>query len=588
MPTGKTITEELIDEVRSLMTERIKQGWDTYWRSCMRYALPTDASFDVLLNRGSLSSVTASISHTTAYRETKTLYDQTSLWAIERLTAGLVSLKTPESTNWHGLNVDDPFGNDASISEESWFDRVSRYLFKVRGNPMSGFWPTHKAAVRSTCAMGDGFFFIEEKLGNARVPYTYEFVPLGECYQTVDLKSQTQRFYRVRGMTAEQAAKRWGKKLSKRILDMANDPLTRQNTVTIVHAVVPRADAARAGVFGVMGAKWASYYIDMDDSLMIEQSGFWEMPYIQHSWGVKTPSRSYSEGPLALALAEIKSLNEMSKNELISSQQAVRPPLATYGDNFTRINLNAGKINKGLVSGDGKMLVQPIMTHTRPDFAQAVLETRRNNVREMLYLNLWQILIDQPQQTATQALLRAQEKGDLLGPVGISFNHSLASMVDREMAILGRKGAFEQGAPLEAPEELADADVAPIFTAPLDRMRNMEEVLGAQRTVAGMMEVAAFNPKIMDKLNTDEYAEMLRKGNGAPADLFYDDDQMAANSASEDEMAQLRQQLELAQQGGDAATAMGSGMRAMQDAGVPMPGVVNRGPSDAVTAALAA
>jgi len=51
----------------------------------------------------------------------------------------------------------------------------------------------------------------------------------------------------------------------------------------------------------------------------------------------------------------------MSKNELISAQQAVRPPLARFGENMTRVNLNAGAINDGLMTGDGKMLISPIM-----------------------------------------------------------------------------------------------------------------------------------------------------------------------------------------------------------------------------------
>jgi hypothetical protein len=302
------------------------------------------------------------------------------------------------------------------------------------------------------------------------------------------------------------------------------------------------------------------------------------MSYIGHAWN-QMSSRAYSEGPLALALAEIKSLNEMAKNELISSQQAVRPPLASYGDNMTRINLNAGAVNAGLINGDGKLLVQPIMTHGRPDFAQQVLETRRNNVREMLYLNLWQVLIESPNMTATEAMLRAQEKGDLLGPVGISFNASLSQMVDRELSILGRKGAFEPESPLAAPETLVDKDIAPYFTAPLDRMRNMDEVVGAQRTVAGMMEVAAFDPSIMKRLDVDAYAELMRKGNGAPASLFRDDDDMKKEAASQEQMQQRQQVLELAKQGGDAAQSLGGGMQSAQAAGLVPGGAPQAAPS---------
>jgi len=304
--------------------------------------------------------------------------------------------------------------------------------------------------------------------------------------------------------------------------------------------------------------------------------------------------RPYSEGPLALALAEIKSLNEMAKNELISSQQAVRPPLAMVHDNFTRVNLNPGANNPGLLNGDGRLLAQPILTHTRPDFAREVLEGRRGNVREMLYLNLWQILIERPEMTATEAMLRAQEKGDLLGPVGISFNHSLAAMLDREIGILMRKGAFDEGAPLAMPEPLVDKDIMPFFTSPLDRMRNMDEVIGAQRTVQGMLEVAAVDPergqKMMERLNLDRYADLLRKGNGAPADLFFTDAEMEGQQAQgnqQEAMNQLMQTIEAVKQGGQAAGAVGQGAQAVHGA-VTGAGAAGAGPNPNVAQAVAA
>jgi hypothetical protein len=573
--------QRLVDEFNTLSASRVADGWDKYWRDCMKFALPQDVSYDRLLRGGSIGNVTGVLARPTASKASAELYDQTSLWAIERLTAGLITLKTPESTKWHGLDVDDPFGYEASDSEELWFDKLATYLFKVRSNPLSGFWPTHKAAVRSTVAMGDGFFFLAEQFGST-TPWRYEFVPLGECYLSVDANGQISRFFRHRRMTAEQIVRRWGKDASPKAMALYADPKKRQQTMDVIHAVIPRDDLARRNRPGVLGAKWAGAYITLEDKHLMSETGYWEMPYIRHSWGGQA-GRAYSEGPLALALAEIKSLNEMAKNELVSSQQAVRPPLAVYGEQFTRINLNAGKVNAGLVSGDGKMLVQPIMTHTRPDFAQAVLETRRSSVREMLYLNLWQILIDRPDMTATEAMLRSQEKGELLGPVGISFNHSLATMVEREIAILARKGAFEPGQPLAAPDGLMDRELAPKFTAPLDRMRKMDEIVGAQRTVQGMLEVAAFDPAIMETLDVREYASLLRRGFGGPASMFIPQDQLDKTKAQGDQMAQLQQQLAMVQQGGAAAQAIGSGASALQAAG----GAAAPGPAAAIQQAAA-
>jgi hypothetical protein len=569
---ARDIVNEMVKELEALQSQRAAQGWDKFWRDCMRFALPQDVSYDQLLQGGSIGAVTSTIRTTTAQRTTD-LYDQTSLWAIERLTAGLLSLKTPESARWHNLTIDDPFGHEETNEEEASLDRLSNYLFKVRANPRSGFWPTHKAAVRSVCAMGNGFFFLEELYGDAKLPFRYEFVPLGECYAVVDMSGQLIRFYRARRLSAEQIVRRWPETASAKHKQWAADPDKRHQTLPVAHAVIPRDPEMRKRGIGVTAAPMIGAYIDLEDNVLLGETGYYEMPYIGHSWNA-IAGRAYSEGPMALALAEVKSLNEMAKNELISSQQAVRPPLATMSENMQRIRLNAGAVNPGLINGDGRLMVQPIMTHTRPDFATQVLESRRNNVRELLYLNLWQILIQSPDMTATEALLRSQEKGDLLGPVGISFNYSLSTMVDREIAILNRKGAFAEGSPLEMPESMDDADVAPHFTAPLDRMRSLEEVTGAQQTVAAMVEVAALKPEILDRLDVDAYAELLRKGHGAPARLFLPEEKVSERRDESNQQEQLANTLGLLQQGGQAAQGIGQGVQAVAGAmpsGGPMP-----------------
>lgn len=584
---------DLVDILNAAVSLREAQGWDTYWRNCMRFALPQDVSYEQLLYSGSIGALTAALGNgpTSQRREAQRVYDQTSLWAIERLTAGLLSLKTPEAVQWHNLDVDDPFGYETDLAEKAWLDKLTRYLFKIRSNPKSGFWPAHKAATRSMTALGDGYFFVEEMFGDATTPFRYSFVPLGECYREVDAAGQTSFFVRYRRLTARQIARRWPKSASAKIRTMADSADGRNVLFPVAHFVMPRDDAERSKGIGATAAPWAGFYVDVDDHRIMATAGYYEFPYIGHSWDGENV-RPYSEGPLALALAEVKSLNEMAKNELISSQQAVRPPLAMVHDNFTRVDLRAGANNPGLLNGDGQLLVKPIMTHTRPDFAQQVLETRRNSVREMLYLNLWQILIERPDMTATEAMLRAQEKGDLLGPVGISFNHSLSRMLDRELGILDRKGVFGEGQPLEIPESIAEKDIMPFFTSPLDRMRNMDEVLGAQRTVQGMLEVAAVDPergqKMMQRVNLDRYADLLRRGNGAPADLFYTDEQLeqmqGGGGNQQEQMNQLMQMIEAVKQGGEAAGAVGKGTQALQGA---MAGM-GAGPSPAAAQAVAA
>jgi hypothetical protein len=203
----------------------------------------------------------------------------------------------------------------------------------------------------------------------------------------------------------------------------------------------------------------------------------------------------------------------------------------------------------------------------RPDFAQAVIESRRNNVREALYLNLWQILVQdnmsQP-ETATEAMLRAQEKGEMLGPVGISLNEGLSQNIDREVSILSRKGAFKPGSPLAMPESLSDQEVSPQFTSPLDRLRQIGQLVGAQR----MVEFAAFlvqngmDPAIAGRIDGDELIELAQRVLGAPVKSLRERKVSEEGRQQQAQMGQAATAIQGAEGAGNALRAVGEGAQA--------------------------
>lgn len=548
----------VIDEFEALASARA--SWERYWRDIARYVLPHTQGFETALSNSPRTAINAVVDEPAAAKRSKDVYDMTSLWGVERLAAGMLTLKTPESSTWHDLGVDDDYGYKATHPEKVALEAVRDYQFRVRANPRSGFWSAHKAAIRSMCAFGDGWMFIEEQNGE-RTPYRYEYAPLSDLFPGVSPTGQPNRMFRVYDWSAIQIAMKWPETMGAKVKDMANDPLRRHEKLRVLHAITPRPDGARIGL-GTRGSKFASYYCLPEEKHALGESGYFEFPYHRYAWN-NTGTSPFCEGPVAIALGEIKSLNEMAKNELISHQQLVRPPIATAGKNMQRLNFNPGANNPNLITNDGKPLFQPLNAGIRPDFAKLVTEQRRIGLREMLYLNLWQILLDRPDMTATEALIRAQEKGELLGPVGISMNEGLSAMVDREIGILGRKGAFNAGAPLALPETLSEKNVAPAFTSPLDRLRRMGELVGIQRLTEVIGQLAQFNPRAVARLDVDEVIEHAQEILGAPTKVLIDRD--AANKAGEktNKMQDLMSTITAAKGGGEAMKAMGDGAAAV-------------------------
>lgn len=555
------IVQDLLDEFDGVAAGRTR--WERYWRQISAWVLPQTDQFDSLVQRADASAINAVTGTPVAAERSKNIYDMTSLWAIDRLTSGLVSLKTPESDNWHDLDRDDDFNFEPMNHEERLaLERLRDYLFKMRANPNSGFWPSHKAAIKSMCAFGDGWQFIKEESGS-RTPFSYQFIQLPEVFPGVGPNGRPDRMFRPFLWTAHQIATEFGDKAGKKILDMAADPKRKHDRVRIMHVVRPRSDEQRNNM-GVKGARFASWYILPEDKHLIGEGGFFEFPFTRYAWS-NQGQRPYSEGPVAYAISEIQSLNALARDELIAAGQSLRPPLGVVGKNFGRINFNPGAVNAGLVNGDGQPLFAPLNAGARPDFAQAVLEPRRNAVREALYLNLWQILIsDQAAgpETATEAMLRAQEKGEMLGPVGISLNEGLSANVDREIGILSRKGAFRDGSPLAMPQSLAQAEVAPQFTSPLDRLRKVSQIVGAQRTLELAVAMEQMKPGVLARIDTNVILELAQDVYGAPAKMLLGRDVGEAAAAQAQQQANTATALGGAQAAGEAARSMGEGVQA--------------------------
>lgn len=557
------IVQDLIDEWSGLANQRTP--WEVYWRDIARYVLPQTQTYDMVLSAKNTAAAMSHVVNTpVASKRSKDLYDMTSLWAIERLTAGMLSLKTPESQTWHDLGTDSVFGDDTSHEEKVALERLRDYLFRVRANPNSGFWSAHRSAVKSMCAFGDGWLFIEELPGNsAKLPYRYQFMPLAELFPGVNSAGQPDRMFRIFRWSALQCAERFGvDKLPDTVKRMLDDPNQKHHTVRVMHAVRPREEAQRRGKVGVQAGAFSSFYAFPDDKHLVGEGGFNEFPFSRYAWS-NSGTSPFSEGPIAYAIGEIKSLQEMAKNELIAVQTAIRPAYGIMGKNYQRLNLNPSAVNPGLVSPEGRPLFAPLNSGVRPDFAQAVMEARRNSVRELMYLNLWQIIIQDKNETATEALIRAQEKGELLGPVGISLNEGLSHNVDREVAILGRKRAFEDGSPLAMPDTMADADVSPRFTSPLDRMRRIGEIVGMQRLVEFAMMLGGGDPqqtaKILARFDIDDMLDTAQEILGAPVSSLLSREAAEETRGQLGQMEQVMAALQSAKMGGDAAQSIGAG-----------------------------
>lgn len=562
---------ELIDVSNRLVNERIE--WDVVWEQCARLVLPmSDREF----RRGgtTYSSREAIDGWAAGPRSVDKLaerFDITAVVAADRLATGLISLVTPDSEKWMTLGISDPLGAVEATDEETrWLERQRDYLMSTMYTPATGWNQANGGAMRSMVVYGTGLYFIEEAWGkrgqnDVAVPYTFTPLPLSENYLTVDGQNEVDQNYRRFRMSARSAATVFGDKLSAPTLKIANDPQQSHRQIEFLHWVGYRNETGMRGD-PMRQSLVESVYVEVEQKHELRRGGFNYFPVIPYHWN-QAPNSPYGESPVMMVMAEIKGVNILGKNTLLSTQQLTRPPVATSDDGtIQRPNLNPAAINYGALDAQGRLKIQPILTAQNPSLVQNILDASRSQIKEGLYTNLWQILINNPQMTATEALIRSNEKGELLGPIGTKIQAGLSAMTDCTLTILEGKGAWQPGAALEPPGSLSGRNVKSRFNSPLDRMRRAGELVGIQRTFETIGPIAQIDPSVMDNFDTDEIVKLTQEINGAPKKILRKPEDIQAMRDQRDQQAQAQQALAAAQQAGQAATGLTKGAPAVQGA----------------------
>jgi hypothetical protein len=564
------VVQDMLALQAKLAEER--STYEPQWRDCVEVGMPFASARYDFSGTSVASSMTGLARQPRAVERSRELYDSTAVWACERLTAGMESLITPRAQKWQAFGLDDPFGTEPSDIEEEWLDRLRDYHFAVRYDPRTNFALANQKAIRSTTILGTGVLYSEENTGRrgvdqVRVPFFYRHVPLIECYLGIDAFDEVDTCCRVVEMTAAAAAGYFGEEnLHSTLKSILSSAAKGQERFTFMHVVLPRATLGEEYKSRRTGQPFAEFWIDVAHSHLISHKGFYRFPY-HVEWWDQTDNSPYGQSPLMSIMSDIKMLQAMSKTALQAAQQMVKPPLASMAGLYNqRLNLNPGAVNPGYMDEQGRMKVQPIITAQNPSFAENLMELKRQGVRESLYVNLFQVLVQNPQQTATEAIIRANEKGELLGPAGAKIEAGIAKAVDMEVEIVQRKGAFASGSPLRPPESMAGRQLGVRFVGPLARLRRMQELQGVEGVLQVASVVGQYDPSVLERIDGDETLEIAREIRGAPRKMFRTDEEVAERRQAAAQRQEQMAALQAAEQIGKTAGAATPALQALQQA----------------------
>ena len=211
------------------------------------------------------------------------------------------------------------------------------------------------------------------------------------------------------------------------------------------------------------------------------------------------------------------------------------------------------------MSLDGKPLLAPINLAGSVPIGLEVEEQRRQVIHRAYLVDLFDILIREPGMTATQALLRAQERGMLLAPIlGRMQAEMISPTVERELDIISRAGLLPP-----PPEELTESGGVVLsieYDAAINRAQRSEEATAIMQTLEMALPMAQVDPAITKLFKFVEVGRELANINGMPAKLLNTPEEVYA-------MQQAEQQAQMMQQAIAAAPAMTQSVKDVAEAG---------------------
>lgn len=476
------------------------------------------------------------------------LFDSTGALALQRFGSILDSLLTPRDQFWHILRPED----SVLLRDKAcrlWFEDVNNILFKERYESTANFSSQNQKQYLSLGAYGTGVNFIDALSGSPGI--RYRNIHLGECYLQENHQGVVNKNCRHFMMTANQAVSMWKEKCPPMIASVAKKYPERQ--FFFLHWVQPREDRD-PGRKDYKGMSYASYYISIEAQCLIHEGGYRQFPYAISRY-FQAPNETYGRSPAMDVLPALKTLNEEKKSMLKQAHRILDPVLLANDDGILdAFSLEPGALNYGGVSPDGRLMVQTLPTGNI-QIGKEAMDDERTLINQTFLVDLFQMLEQTKEMTATEVMERVREKGILTAPtIGRQSSEYLGPMIERELDVLGAQGKLPPQPPLL---RQAKGQYKIIYDSPISRTQKAEWASGAMRTLEALTQYAQAtgDNSITDVINIQKAAQEIARINGVPESWLNDPKQIAA-------LAQQRAKQQQQQQAVQAAPAVAGLMKA--------------------------
>jgi hypothetical protein len=523
-------TSKILARYNQAMSKR--SHWEAGYQDCYDYALPGRTSFFERSKGG----------------DTPEIFDETAVIGVQEFASRLQAGLTPNYGEYIKLQAGSEIPEEERDEVNASLEEVGRYVMSEIAN--SNF---SQEANECYLDIALGTACIDVFEGDATNPIVFSAVPLPELAIDTGPRDEIDSYFRCRKMRISHIEKAYpGAKLNEDLKTKLkedadkkgenNDPMVR-----VVLAVYRDHEFENEEVNKL--CLFLPDHKDTEPLLEREMKGVGSSRFIGFRWS-KAAGDVWGRGPLFNTMPAIKTANLVVQMILENAEMAIAGLYTAEDDGVVsvdNIRLLPGTVIPVAPGSNG---LQAIDSAGRFDVGDLVLNEQRANIRKALY-NETLGSTDTTPMSATEV---AQRMADLSRQIGSAFGRLQIEFVNRVVQrviyILKKQGRIDI-------PRVNGREIKIVSTSPLSQAQAVEDINALNNYLSMLNQ--HFGPQLAQlTINQKEAAEYLRDRFGIPAKI----------NRSEEEKAQLAQQMAQMQQGGVELGEMSG--QASQPAGPPV------------------
>jgi len=467
--------------------EARRANWESLWEAVARLVLPRGDDFRSQHSPGS--------------QRNQQQYDAFPMAALDKFAAAIEAGTMPRQTYWHRMSTGDQ-ELDADHDVQVYLEEVNKTLWQERYSPYGNFASQAHEKRISLGSFGTGGMLVEPRAGGG---IKYRTLHLSELYVEENVEGMIDTVHRKFTLSARQAIQLFGDDTPQKIIDKYNSGKLEER-YDFIHCVQPKDDFS-------LGFQAEGCYVFEKQIIGEKPEQFRSNPYIISRYSVST-REVYGRSPAIQLLPDISMLNEMRRTVIEAANMVVDKPVLMH-DDVSEFDLTPGARNPGTLDDNGRPLAMPWDANPRVDVGLEMIADTRAQIDDGFLGVYFRVLLENPNMTATQAMLIAQQQGQMTAPtVGRLQNEWLGPMIRRESSILYAQGKLppmpnillQRRKPLEI-----------LYETPMTRQAKNEEGVGILRAFEALAGPAQVDPTVFDRFNFDEVAKIVADVNGVPA-----------------------------------------------------------------------